>query len=146
MSDVSASNAHVTVSITDQPLIPDDVAVSVLRDDFGAVVTFVGRVRNHDRDVEGDVLALEYTAHPDAETVMTEVVASFATEEVQIAAHHRIGKLYVGEAALVVSVASAHRTEVFDLVRDVVEQIKKQVPIWKKQLGSDGSEAWVGLS
>lgn len=116
---------------------------------FGAVATFIGQVRDHDPDVDGDVVALHYTAHPDAEHVLTEIIARFIPgsdgQEVSIAASHRIGELAVGDIALVACVASPHRAAAFDVCRDLVEAIKAELPIWKRQEAADGSHNWVGL-
>lgn len=138
--------------ITDSELDRDQIEASVLSDGSGAVVSFVGRVRNHDPDASGEVVALEYSAHPDAESILAEVLNeavstySQANQLIRVAAAHRVGRLAVGDAALVVCVAGAHRTNTFELCRDIVEQIKTRVPIWKKQLTADGFGAWVGIS
>ena len=123
----------------------------------GALAIFVGQVRDHDPDAEGEVVALEYSAHPDAETVLAalldRVVESVAdqsdrtggTDEIRVAATHRIGNLEVGDDALVVTVAAAHRAEAFAVCREVVEAIKAELPIWKRQWEHDGGSSWVGL-
>jgi len=119
---------------------------------FGAIASFIGRVRNHDPEVDGEVVALEYTAHPDAGRILAELIercerqAAAAGAEIRIAASHRIGRLEVGGVALVACVASAHRAAAFDACRDLVEQIKIELPIWKRQLRADGTHNWVGTN
>nr|WP_246318695.1 molybdenum cofactor biosynthesis protein MoaE [Leifsonia psychrotolerans] len=118
---------------------------------FGAVATFIGQVRDHDPDVVGEVVALDYSAHPDAPRILADIVdrvargSADAGHEVRIAASHRIGHLRVGDCALVVCVASAHRAAAFDTCRALVEAIKSDLPIWKRQSRADGAHTWVGL-
>ena len=137
--------------ITAEPLNREQLEAFVMGPGMGALVTFDGRVRDHDPEATGVVERLEYEAHPDAERALREIVTEFTrtadagTGEVRIAAHHRIGSLNVGDSALIVCVAAAHRTDTFEICRDVVEQIKARVPIWKKQF-SNGDGSWVGLS
>jgi len=112
----------------------------------GAEISFVGRVRDHDPDATGSVVALEYTSHPDAETALMALAerASAGTEAI-IAVSHRIGRLSVGEPAVIVAVSAAHRGEAFDVSRALIESIKHELPIWKRQIEADGTTAWKGL-
>ena len=112
----------------------------------GAVATFVGLVRDHDPSVEGPVTGLDYSAHPDAPAVLERLVGSASATEgvLGIAVSHRIGMLAVGEAAIVAAVATAHRTLAFAVCRDVVEAVKAELPVWKRELLADGSHVWVG--
>ncbi|HEY9423643.1 MAG TPA: molybdenum cofactor biosynthesis protein MoaE [Microterricola sp.] len=118
---------------------------------FGAVATFIGQVRDHDPDVDGAVVALDYSAHPDAPRLLTEIVDRVARtsadngHEVRISASHRVGHLVVGDLALIVCVASAHRAATFDVCRELVETIKAELPVWKRQSRADGVHNWVGL-
>lgn len=113
----------------------------------GAVAVFVGQVRDHDPSAAGKVAALEYTAHPDAEQILGRLVAATAGTSgvLGVAATHRRGMLPVGEIAIVVAVATAHRTLAFRLCEDLVEAIKKELPVWKREILTDGSHVWVGL-
>ncbi|MBB2956109.1 molybdenum cofactor biosynthesis protein MoaE [Pseudoclavibacter helvolus] len=111
----------------------------------GAVVTFVGQIRDHDPEAEGRVVSLDYTAHPDAERVLEGLVAAHSRDGVRIAVSHRIGHLEVGDIALIACVASAHRGDAYDVSRALVEAVKAEVPIWKQQHEADGSASWVGL-
>jgi molybdopterin synthase catalytic subunit len=112
----------------------------------GAVTTFVGRVRDHDPDAAAPVVALEYTAHPDAETVLRRIALdAVGAGAASVAVSHRIGRLEVGDLAVVIAVASPHRAEAFEVCRTVIEVIKTDLPVWKRQLESDGTSSWKGL-
>jgi molybdenum cofactor synthesis domain-containing protein len=138
--------------ITERPLIRDLVERVVLGPQMGALVTFEGRVRDNDPEADGAVERLEYSAHPDAELTLSEILDEFSREaahpdgEIRIAAHHRIGSLTVGDVAIIVCVSAAHRTDTFRICQDVVEQIKARVPIWKKQFTATDEGTWLGLS
>lgn len=119
---------------------------AVASPECGAQVTFVGTVRDHSPDANGEVVMLEYVAHPDAELVLRRLAAevSMRHAQVRLAVSHRTGVLAVGDAAIVASAGSAHRAEAFDACRDLVETVKAELPIWKKQALADGSYIWVG--
>ncbi|WP_084103247.1 molybdenum cofactor biosynthesis protein MoaE [Demequina sp. NBRC 110056] len=122
-------------------------AVSGPRD--GAVATFLGQVRDHDPSVAGEVTHLDYSAHPDAASVLERIaseVSAAAPEDVTVAVSHRVGLLAVGDAAIVVAVASAHRAAAFDVCRELVERVKAEAPIWKREILRDGTHTWVGIS
>ena len=112
----------------------------------GAVTTFVGRVRDHDPDAATAVVALEYSSHPDAETTLRAIAerAAEGTDAI-VAVSHRVGRLAVGDAAVVIAVASGHRAEAFDVCRALIEAIKVELPVWKRQIEADGTTAWKGL-
>ncbi|MDQ1129984.1 molybdenum cofactor biosynthesis protein MoaE [Microbacterium sp. SORGH_AS_0888] len=113
---------------------------------IGAVVTFVGRVRDHDPDAAGAVTMLEYSAHPDAEEVLARLAVHAAGDTgVLVAVSHRVGRLAVGDLAVVIAVGAAHRAAAFDVCRTLIESIKTDLPIWKRQIQSDGTATWQGL-
>lgn len=113
---------------------------------MGAETAFVGRVRDHDPDAAGPVAALEYTAHPDAEATLRRIAADAADGTGAIVAvSHRVGRLAVGEPAVIIAVAAAHRDTAFDVCRRVIEAIKADLPVWKRQVEVDGTTAWKGL-
>jgi molybdopterin synthase catalytic subunit len=114
----------------------------------GAVATFVGTVRDHDPGADGEVVALDYSAHPDAAGVLASIAADLAAREgvLGLAVSHRVGHLAVGDVAIVACVATAHRALAFEVCRDLVERVKAEVPIWKRQVLADGSHTWVGLT
>ncbi|WP_102191977.1 molybdenum cofactor biosynthesis protein MoaE [Microbacterium aurantiacum] len=111
----------------------------------GATALFVGTVRDHDPDAAGEVIRLEYSAHPDAERIIGEIAASLDEEGLRIAVSHRVGALDIGESAIVCAVSSAHRADAFEICRELVERVKAELPVWKKQLEADGTAVWVGL-
>jgi molybdopterin synthase catalytic subunit len=111
----------------------------------GAVVGFVGAVRNHDGG--RSVTRLEYSAHPTAHQVLAEVAAEIAEScrgVRAIAVSHRVGTLDIGDAALVAAVAADHRKAAFETCALLVDTVKERLPVWKHQLFVDGSDEWVG--
>lgn len=124
-----------------------DAHVSAVDDPrAGAVTTFVGKVRDHDPDAAGAVVALEYSAHPDAEAVLRRIAESAVGESgALVAVSHRVGRLGVGDAAVVIAVAASHRAAAFEVCRAVIETIKVELPVWKRQIESDGTTAWKGI-
>ena len=112
----------------------------------GAVVTFDGVVRDHDRGRE--VTAIAYSAHPSADEVIVRIAREAAEQSGlrAVAVVHRIGELGVGDTALGVAVSADHRAPAFEAVRDIVEEIKKRLPVWKHQLFADGTREWSGCA
>ncbi len=122
----------------------------VERPDAGAATLFVGRVRDHDPQATGEVVGLDYTAHPSATEklvqIVTEALSSADPEGgTVVAVAHRIGHLDVGDAAFVVAVSAAHRRLTFEVCELIVEQVKHELPVWKQQFEADGSYRWSGL-
>jgi len=112
----------------------------------GAVASFIGTVRDHDPDASGAVIALEYSAHPDAEATLHDIaVTAIGDRRAVVAVSHRIGRLEVGDVAVVIAVATPHRAEAFEICREIIEAIKRELPVWKRQLSADGTAAWKGL-
>ena len=133
----------VRSEVTHEPLVVDEHAAAVDDAAAGAVVTFAGVVRDHDRG--RDVVGIEYVAHPSAQRVLAEVVADVAGRFPvdAVAVSHRLGTLVVGDAALVVAVAAAHRQEAFAAASEMVDEVKHRLPVWKHQHLADGSDEWV---
>jgi molybdopterin synthase catalytic subunit len=125
--------------ILDEPLSVPEHLDAVADRRAGAVATFVGQVRDHDPDVTGEVVALEYSAHPDAPQVLDRLVAEHAAQDgvLAVACSHRVGLLTVGEPAIVAAVATAHRALAFEVC-------KAQLPVWKREVLADGTHVWVG--
>ena len=122
----------------------------VERPDAGAATLFVGRVRDHDPQAVGEVVGLDYTAHPTASDRLVEIItAALAASDPDagstVAVAHRTGHLDVGDTAFVVAVSAAHRHLAFAICELIVERVKQQLPIWKQQFESDGSYRWSGL-
>src|SRR5690554_6275180 len=103
-------------AVTSTPLDLATHAAHVQHPAAGAVAVFVGQVRDHDPSVDGAVVALEYSAHPDADQVLAELAARVAGLDgtYGVAVSHRVGLLAVGEAALVCAVSTAHRAAAFE--------------------------------
>ena len=131
------------IEITEQQLDSEKITNFVRRNSNGAVVTFLGNTRDN---FEGkDVIRLEYEAYvkmavKKLEEIRQEMMQEFGIEDIAIA--HRIGVVDIGETSLVVAVASPHRTEAFQACHKVVDRVKEIVPIWKKEVYTDGSR-WV---
>lgn len=109
----------------------------------GGIASFLGQVRNHH---DGrTVQRLEYSAYgPMAEAECARIVAEAeARWPVHIALQHRVGPLEIGEVAVAIAVAGAHRDEAFAACRYVIEEVKHRVPIWKKEFYRDGAVEWV---
>lgn len=130
--------------IRDTPLDVGEVLAALSDAAAGGLTLFVGTVRDH--DAEKAVTGLEYTAHPTALARLRSVAERIAEEYdvLGVAAVHRIGHLAVGDAAVIVATAAAHRGEAFDASRALIDELKATVPIWKHQLFGDGTEEWVG--
>lgn len=112
----------------------------------GAVTTFVGRVRDHDPEAAGEVVALEYSAHPDAERALRRLAeAAVAGSTAIVAVSHRVGRLGVGDLAVVIAVAAPHRAEAFEACRALIEAVKTDLPVWKRQVEAGGAATWTGL-
>lgn len=128
---------------------PIDLAAHLaLVDDarMGAETSFVGRVRDHDPDAAGAVVALEYSAHPDAATTLGSLAErAIGDTDAIVAVSHRVGRLEVGDAAVVIAVAAAHRDAAFTVCRTLIEAIKTDLPVWKRQVEADGTTAWKGI-
>ncbi|MFI5717984.1 molybdenum cofactor biosynthesis protein MoaE [Nocardia sp. NPDC051750] len=128
--------------ISDRTLDPAVVDAAVRGPSYGGVVVFTGVVRDHD---DGQaVSALEYSAHPEAARFLRECCAAVAESTgLPVAAVHRIGNLEVGDLAIVTAVAAPHRAEAFAACAALVDRIKHEVPIWKRQMFADGLSEWV---
>ncbi|GAA3533107.1 molybdopterin synthase catalytic subunit 1 [Aeromicrobium flavum] len=112
----------------------------------GATDVFVGTIRDHDPEATGTVVGLEYEAHPDAEGMLAALAGRIALSTgTTIAVSHRFGTLAVGDVAVVVASSAPHRREALESTRALIELIKTEVPIWKRQTDDTGSSAWVGL-
>ncbi len=126
---------------------PIDVALildSVKADSAGGIDIFIGTTRA--RSGNRTVVSLEYEAYePMASRVMTDIseVARRRWDIVHISMVHRTGKVGIGEASVVIAVSAVHRKEAFEACRFVIDTLKKDVPIWKKEIFTDGQE-WAG--
>jgi len=132
------------VAIREDALSVDEVLASLDDPSAGGLVLFVGRVRDHDHGT--GVTGLSYSAHPSALQRLQEVCDSVAEEYgvTALSAVHRVGDLAIGDLAVVVATTSAHRGDSFAASRALIDILKAEVPIWKHQMFSDGTEEWVG--
>jgi molybdopterin synthase catalytic subunit len=132
------------LDIRETPLEVSEVLAAVEDAADGGVTLFVGAVRDHDHD--RSVSHLEYTAHPTALDRLREVAERVAATHpvTALAAVHRVGRLGIGDLAVVVAAGAAHRGEAFDASRALIDDLKATVPIWKHQVFADGDEEWVG--
>ncbi|MFC8898452.1 molybdenum cofactor biosynthesis protein MoaE [Streptomyces cinereoruber] len=140
----AAADPIKLLAIRETPLSVDEVFRAVGDDASGGTTLFVGTVRNHDGGA--DVDGLGYSCHPSAgaelRRVAEKVVANHPVRA--LAAVHRVGDLKVGDIAVVVAVSCPHRAEAFEACRKLIDDLKHEVPIWKHQTFSDGTEEWVG--
>lgn len=127
-----------------EPIDPGALLALVLSPERGGVACFLGTVRNHHRGRE--VVQLEYSAYgPMAEAECGRIVAEAESRwEVAVALRHRVGELEIGDTAVAIAAASAHRDEAFLACRYVIEEVKRRVPIWKREVYADGNVEWVG--
>ncbi|MEU0933445.1 MULTISPECIES: molybdenum cofactor biosynthesis protein MoaE [unclassified Embleya] len=130
--------------IRDTPLSVEEVFAAVGDPSAGGTDLFVGTVRNADSG--RSVTALEYSAHPSAQDELRRVMEKIAADLPvrAMAAVHRVGRLEIGDLAVVVAVSCPHRAEAFAACRRLIDELKHEVPIWKLQHFVDGDSDWVG--
>ena len=129
--------------LVEGPLDTRAIAAAVVGPSRGAVVTFHGTVRDHHQG--RPVARLDYTAYrPMAEAALRRIVAELEAShrDLRAAIVHRLGEVPVGEASVVIAVASPHRGAAFDAAREALERLKRDVPIWKREHYADGGAAW----
>ena len=142
---VSGGSDLPRIAVSERPLSLGEVTASVEGAAQGGVVTFTGNVRR--QGAVPDVTRLEYEAYvPMALEVLTVIAREIELEYpgVQVAIHHRIGTLLVGEAAVIIAASAPHRAEAFAACRVAIERLKQRAPIWKKEIGESGA-VWVGM-
>ena len=136
-------SASVFTSVSEEPLDMPAHEHFAGSSGAGAIVTFRGVVRDH--DAGRTVTELEYQGHPTAAAVLADVAAGFADEDgvIAIAVSHRVGVLAIGDVALAAAVSAPHRGEAFDVCARLVDEVKRRLPVWKRQQFADGSDEWV---
>ena len=130
--------------LTDEPVSLDAVVREVASEEAGAIATFSGTARRHSR---GRVVTyLDYEGYEGmAEEMMAKLAAGLKERyEIQeIAIHHRVGRVELGEPSVVIAVSATHRADALAACRDAIEMLKLEVPLWKKEV-YDGGEEWIG--
>jgi molybdopterin synthase catalytic subunit len=130
--------------LSDEPLSLERAAAEVASDGAGAIATFVGTTRARSRG--RDVIRLEYEAYEGMAEAEMERIASALRERhdvIDVAIHHRVGPVEIGETSVVIAVSAAHRAAAFDACREAIDTLKQTVPLWKKELYVGGEE-WIG--
>jgi len=138
----------IHVEIRTEPLSVDALLALVADPTAGGTAVFLGTVRDHTPEAPGAlVTTLEYEAHPEAVDRLREVAEKIAAEHhvITLAAEHRVGRLQVGETAVAVVATAAHRADAFAACRALIDTLKAEVPIWKREGFADGSHTWVGI-
>ncbi len=140
-----SGGSGIFAALRDAPISISEAEAQVAHAGAGAIVGFTGTVR--DRTGEHQVVALEYEAYlPMAERALRglaeEVVQRWPTARAAVI--HRLGRVGIGEASVVIAVSSPHRADAFEGCRHLIERLKQDVPIWKRELRQDGS-VWVGI-
>jgi molybdopterin synthase catalytic subunit/molybdopterin converting factor small subunit len=130
--------------LSGEPLSIESAVDEVRSAEAGAIATFVGttRVRSRDRTV----LHLDYEAYEGmAEQVMAEIANELKEryDVLEIAIHHRTGRVEIGEASVVIAVSAEHRQDALAACKDAIDTLKQQVPLWKKEV-YEGGEEWIG--
>jgi molybdopterin synthase catalytic subunit len=126
-----------------EPLSIDEVRAAAADPAAGAVVLFLGTVRDHDRG--RGVTGLSYSGHPTAAAELSRVAEKVAASHpvCAIAVTHRVGDLRLGDLAVVAAVSAAHRGEAFAACEALIDELKSTVPIWKHQSFDGGESEWV---
>jgi MoaE-MoaD fusion protein len=130
--------------VTEEPLSLEAVVAEVADERAGGIATFTGTVRRQSRGRE--VTHLEYEAYTEmAEDVMSKLAADLqgAHDLCSVAIHHRVGRLEIGEASVLIAVSAPHRQDALAACREAIDRLKETVPLWKKEV-YEGGEEWIG--
>jgi molybdopterin synthase catalytic subunit len=132
------------IDVRTAELSVDEVRAAVADPAAGGIALFAGAVRDSDDDRQ--VTGLSYSAHPSAAGELRRVAEVIAEKfkVTGIAAVHRFGDLAIGDLAVVVAVSCPHRADALDACRELIDELKATVPIWKHQRFADGASEWVG--
>ena len=140
----SAAGTRSRFRLSEEPLSLDAVVAEVRSDDAGAIATFVGTTRARSRGRK--VLYLEYEAYEGmAESVMEDLATELSGRHdlCAVAIHHRVGRVEIGEASVVIAVSAPHRHAALEACREAIDTLKETIPLWKKEVYADGEE-WIG--
>lgn len=128
------------IDITESDFSIDEIVRKAKKDDVGAIVTFIGTVRNDNIQMM-EIEAYRDAALPELKKISEEAAQKFDLRSVDII--HRIGSLSIGDNIALIVCAAGHRKEAFEGCRYIIDELKARVPIWKKEIGA-GEERWVG--
>ncbi len=134
----------IHAAVVHDPIAHEDVLSRVGAEQDGAVLLFLGVVRDHadGRPVSG----MRYESYEEMATPVLREIAEEAAGRIgsdRVAVVHRVGELDIGEVSVAIAVSSPHRAEAYDASRYVIEEIKKRLPVWKKEHYVDGTQEWV---
>lgn len=138
-------HSHIEFHLTDRPIDVEALSAGLYDPGAGAVVTFDGRVRDHNDGIP--VAGLEHQAYPVlALSIGREILKHESARHsvLRAVAAHRTGAIAVGESAVWVGVSSEHRAEAFAAAQAIMDRLKYELPIWKKEFLDDGRARWVG--
>ena len=131
-------------AITTEPLDLAQIVAEVERDEAGGIATFVGTVRRTSRG--RDVSYLEYEAFEEMAEPMLRALAAELTGKhglCELAIHHRVGRVEIGEPSVVIAVSAPHRAAALEACREAIDTLKETIPLWKKEI-YEGGEEWIG--
>ena len=142
------ADARTITGLVHGPIDVEGTVARIGAPDVGAVVSFLGTVRDHAEDLDG-VVRLEYSAYEAmAERELTRIAGEIRAEHPEVrglALIHALGELTVGSHTILVAASSPHRAEAFAACRDALEAVKERVPVFKREVTADGAHRWVGL-
>ena len=141
-----AGGATPHCTVTTDPLVLDDVLKPVVGPTQGGVVVFIGMVRDHTAGREVRGLDIDY--HPTmARASLEDIIerCQAIDDDVRVAVAHRVGGVQVGDTVVIIAATAHHRSHAFKAAEMCIELIKRETPLWKKEIGPDG-EQWVNLS
>lgn len=130
--------------LSDKSLDINEIVALVGDPAAGAIATFIGTTRNHNEGRR--IHSLEYEAYPGMAEKEMRIIGEEAAEQwdvTRVAVVHRTGSVPIGEASVVIAVSTAHRDDAFKACRYIIDELKKRVPIWKKEI-YEGGEVWIG--
>jgi molybdopterin synthase catalytic subunit len=134
------------ILLTGKPLPVQTAIEGACADDVGGVDIFLGTTRWEDNDQGQDLLALDYEAYPEMAVKQMHDLARRAREQwpiKRLAILHRVGRVEIAQPSVAIVVSCGHRAEAFEACRWIIDSLKKDVAIWKKEVWADGSGTWV---
>ncbi len=139
----------IAITLTREPISARALVESISRTNSGAIATFEGIVRAERRDDGVELTALDYSAHEGMAIEQMALLRERASKQFeisQIAIAHRLGHLTIGEVSVAIAVAAPHRGSAFEACRWIIDTLKVDVPIWKKDIWADGREEWTATT